>query len=81
MNNKEILSKKLFIRFLKEENIYNQYRKNLNEFTFNDVYYREKNLSRTNPIDSFTWSSSKEGSAFWLNYFYKYQDIHVKYFT
>ena len=60
--------KKIFIRFLKENNCYKQYCKNYNN-TLDELYESNEyngELNISNEIfDAFSWVSTKEGFSFW----------------
>ena len=65
---KFIERKKLFIRFLKENNIYSSYTNNLKIITVDDIVKKAMKVASSSEIfSSFPWRSTKEGFDFWDN--------------
>lgn len=82
---KEIIIRKIFYRFLKEENVFMPYFKNLYryrkyEMESNKVFFDLLLCKYPSSIliSSFNWSNTPQGEEFWKTIDYKWKDIYSK---
>ena len=83
--NMGIKYKRILIRFLKENNCYNQFIEylfnkemslvfnsddNIRDFTIDNIVFIDENV-----INSFAWHMTREGEYFWNEIFFKWQKI------
>ena len=76
--------KQQFIRFLKDNNAYEQYMFNFNkrEEKRNKAYPKSQFFSKTKPENyvnrAFTWINTKEGNPFWFNLSIEWKRYYIK---
>lgn len=82
-NEEEKYIKRLLWRFLKNENIYIKFLKNVAEYNFSHPYEAKRRLDKNSYRDAistaFLWSSTKEGMTDWYNISKKWVQYSIKY--